>query len=223
MIFSWPKMFGEKPIINASYPYPSSPCVWNILPYSNARQSFIRLWLTEGVPQLFSQSPELYDGLRVWLGKKIGVYPRDIIVVGSAKLGYSINLRKCFGTPFNCESDLDINVVSSCLFEMSRIDFFAFKEDYENNKIIPKGPKQRKNWKDNSKRGIKNLNCGFLDVTLIIPLRKDSYPTVYKISNAQLLLNRVFFGYNEKNKIHIRVHRDWESLIKQTGLNLTSK
>lgn len=222
MIFSWPKMFGEKPIINASYPYPSSPCVWNILLYPTARQSFIRLWLTEGVPQLFSQSPELYDGLRVWLGKKIGVYPRDIIVVGSAKLGYS--LRGCFGKPFNEKSDLDINVVSSCLFEMSRIDFFAFKEDYENNKIIPKGPKQRKNWKDNSKRGIKNLNCGFLDVALLIPSMAESYPTAYKIANAQSCLSIIFFGNKFRNsKVHIRVYRDWESLIKQTEFNLTSK
>lgn len=56
-----------------------------------------------------------------------GVHPnRDVYLVGSAKLGFSINPKKRW-LPFRNESDIDIAVVSERLFEIrwNEIDVYA--------------------------------------------------------------------------------------------------
>ena len=56
-----------------------------------------------------------YDEFKKYISKKLGVHYHDIGIAGSGKLGFSLNPSKKFKS-FDDESDIDIIVVSSKLF-----------------------------------------------------------------------------------------------------------
>lgn len=57
-----------------------------------------------------------YYQLREKVGLKFNVHPNEVIVVGSAKLGFSIAPHKRY-LPFGDKSDIDVAIVSSILFD----------------------------------------------------------------------------------------------------------
>jgi hypothetical protein len=59
---------------------------------------------------------ETYHSLRVEVAKHFGVHSNEVLVVGSAKLGFSIAPSKMY-KPFNDSSDIDVVIVSSVLFD----------------------------------------------------------------------------------------------------------
>ena len=61
-------------------------------------------------------SSDKYFELRKTISDKYNVHPNEVIVVGSAKLGFSIAPEKRY-QPFGDASDLDIAIVSPTLFE----------------------------------------------------------------------------------------------------------
>lgn len=58
---------------------------------------------------------EQYFSLRLLLSKQFKVHPNEVLVVGSAKLGFSIAPQKKF-RPFGDKSDIDVVIVSDSLF-----------------------------------------------------------------------------------------------------------
>jgi len=60
-------------------------------------------------------SDDAYFALRSTIARKYDVHPNDVLVVGSAKLGFSIAPRKQY-RPFCDESDVDVVIVSEGLF-----------------------------------------------------------------------------------------------------------
>ncbi len=69
---------------------------------------------------IFGSCRELGDDahaeLREVVAEHFDIHPNHVIVVGSAKLGYSISPEKKF-KPFDGESDLDLAVVDGALFD----------------------------------------------------------------------------------------------------------
>lgn len=69
---------------------------------------------------IFGACRELEDtvhgDLREAVAQNFGIHPNHVIVVGSAKLGYSISPTKAL-KPFDSESDLDLAVVDGLLFD----------------------------------------------------------------------------------------------------------
>ncbi len=57
-----------------------------------------------------------YHQLRAKVGAKFNVHPNEVIVVGSAKLGFSIAPQKRY-QHFGDKSDIDVAIVSSALFD----------------------------------------------------------------------------------------------------------
>lgn len=70
-----------------------------------------------------------YFDLRSIVAKKFGLHPNEVLVVGSAKLGFSIAPDKEYHL-FSEESDIDVALVSSSLFDKFWIQLFNYKEDF---------------------------------------------------------------------------------------------
>lgn len=72
-------------------------------------------------------SQQDYFDLRSEVAAHFGLHPNEVLVVGSAKLGFSIVPDKEY-TPFSDESDIDVALVSSTLFDEYWNQIFSYKE-----------------------------------------------------------------------------------------------
>ena len=80
--------------------------------------------LFAGVPYSFSGNPDIYDRMLQELSYGLKVGKQDICIVGSARIGFSLSPAK-FGVPFGQFSDVDVVVVSPCLFDPSWINILS--------------------------------------------------------------------------------------------------
>ena len=80
--------------------------------------------LFRGLPFYFRNQPEIYSKMLRTLSRGLRVSSKDICVVGSAHVGFSLSPHN-YGEPFNQRSDIDIVVVSPNLFDPSWIDMLT--------------------------------------------------------------------------------------------------
>lgn len=71
---------------------------------------------------------ERYFDLRLRIARQFKVHPNEVLVVGSAKLGFSIAPKKAF-RPFGEKSDIDIVIVSGVLFSQVWSAVYSFWTD----------------------------------------------------------------------------------------------
>ena len=69
--------------------------------------------------------PEYFD-LRSEVADHFGLHPNEVLVVGSAKLGFSVVPDKLY-RPFCDESDIDVVLVSSTLFDEIWENVFSYR------------------------------------------------------------------------------------------------
>ena len=120
----------------------------------------MRLWLTEGIPFAFGNYPVAYEEMRGWLGARLTVCPKQITLLGSGRIGFSLT-RARFGRPFGHDSDLDLSIVSDTLFHRFAEAFGRWKQDYSEGAIRPRNDTERTYWNQNLQFGEKNLPLGF--------------------------------------------------------------
>ena len=179
-----------------------------------------RLWLSEGIPFAFRASPALYEEIRTWLASRLGVDPKEITIVGSARLGQSLDPRT-LGAPFSAASDLDLTTVSQSLFDRLVADFNAWAADYETGVVHPGNSRERRFWDDNLKRGQDLIGRGFMDSKLV-PLR-ERYGCARLIGQTMyLLLGKLHAtsGAPPVSKADIRAYRDWGAYARQMAVSL---
>ena len=71
----------------------------------------------DGIPYVFQNQPRAFDTLRQHLTDTLKLNsPKDITVVGSAKIGFSLSPHN-FPRHFSDESDIDVVVVDEALFD----------------------------------------------------------------------------------------------------------
>ena len=99
----------------------------NVMPYPTIDQfkellatkpleDIVTEYVFSGVPFVFRNQPDGVDALRQHLSKALGLIPENILVVGSAKIGFSLNPDR-FPRQFSSFSDIDVLVVDSGLFD----------------------------------------------------------------------------------------------------------
>ena len=125
--------------------------------------SFVRLWLSEGIPYAFQSCPILYQVSREWIANRVGVSPNEIGIVGSAKLGYSLRPTPDFRKLFHPKSDLDYVIVSGALFEKCAEISLRFVEDYESGAISPRTEGQKRCWSEDVEFIKRNIPNGFVN------------------------------------------------------------
>jgi len=186
-----------------------------------SREAFVRLWLTEGIPFAFRDCPAIYEDLRGWLAARIGVHPKEVTLLGSARLGYSLGGGSNLGQPFGPRSDFDFGIVSSRLFTRLCDLFEAWKHDYANGAVRPRHKRECHLWDANLHFGRQNLPQGFFDPNKIPTL--DRYPLAQELGQSMWVLLEKLKQTPDApipKRASIRVYDGWNSLVERVSFNL---
>jgi hypothetical protein len=181
----------------------------------------IRLYISEGVPCAFRNAPLLYEEVRDFLAGRLGVHPKAITVVGSARMGYSLAPPPRYGNAFNQNSDLDLALVSESVFARLVKAFDDWKEDVSAGREKVRGLREERFWQANLVEVPRNIKRGFVD-HYKIPNRA-AYEWPRRISQSLWLTNRRLAltpSAPHVRETSLRVYRDWGAFVSQQLLNL---
>lgn len=184
-------------------------------------RAIICQWLSEGVPYVFGAQPVLYEAARSYLADYLGLHPKEITLVGSARIGYSLAPLPSYGRAFSRDSDLDLAAISRTLFESCGGAFDRWLEDYTAGRVSPRNPSEGGHWRDNSLRVPRNLQRGFIDHWKI-PFW-DRYPEAQAIQEGVQRLGRKLRMSKDAplfTRASLRIYRDWRAFENQMRLNL---
>jgi hypothetical protein len=107
---------------------------------------FARIILTEGVPHACSQFPMAFEFARGRAAEILGLHPKQLSLVGSARIGYSLAPKK-FGQLFDLQkSDIDLFAVSNELLELIVEEHREFMKAWISGTIKPRHELERKFW-----------------------------------------------------------------------------
>ncbi len=204
------------------YPYPTSEALRMVLSNGSRqdREAIVRLWLSEGLPFAFRNHPAIFERIRAWLGERIDVDPKEITIIGSARIGYSLAIKQ-FGRLFQDGSDMDFAIISATLLDKVSGDFLCFKKNYFSSKIKPKNKTEERHWRENVSVCEKNLKRGFLDAWKIPNYPR--YPTAQNVNDSMSRLTREINHLKELPKIRkssARIYKNWDKFVDQCTLNL---
>lgn len=83
---------------------------------SRPLSTIVQRYIFEGIPYVFRSQPSAFEILRNHLSRSLSLRKEDIIIVGSAKTGFSLNPHTVF-RQFSDYSDIDVAVVSKRTFD----------------------------------------------------------------------------------------------------------
>jgi hypothetical protein len=81
-------------------------------------RDFVSHYLFEPVPFAFAGNLELWIEWKTVLARGLSIDPYDIVMTGSAAVGFSLNPKKGY-KPFDAASDIDCGVISQYHFEVA--------------------------------------------------------------------------------------------------------
>ena len=185
-----------------------------------ARVTLAQLWMTEGIPFVFSECPAVYESIRIWLGRELRIHAKQIGLTGSGRYGEALKPQR-FGQPFDKKSDLDFFIVSDELFSAYRREFLAWREDYASGKVMPGNDREGGFWNDNKHRVPKNIERGFIDVNRI-PSRAH-YGTAQSTLKLMYRLTKKLSDTPcspSPRHASVRCYENWAKLIDQVSISL---
>lgn len=207
--------------INGHYPSKidliSALCSMPFGEYSN----FIRMWMLEGIPHAFSRSPIFFDVIRNWFSERTGIPIRDITLIGSSRIGYSLAPGK-YGKEFAGNSDIDLCAVSEGTFSTIVNYYKDWETSYEKSDKSKLHPRLKELWDENVRVCRANIDRGFIDLNKIRPVSK--YEKLVQINDALFLLHekaKVTPEIPQFKSVTLRLYKNWESLVRQNRLNLS--
>jgi hypothetical protein len=203
----------------ARYPYASEVAYAYKALAKDGREGILRSLLTEGIPYAFQNLPVLYEIVRDFISKRLGVEPRQVTLIGSARVGYSLAPPPEYGRPFGDESDLDLTIFSETLFTGLVFDFTSWQQDLESGRVTRTGLPFEKYWDENLRVVPLNIRRGFVDPHKV-PL---DYFWSGKVSETMWRLHkklRTTPGPPTLRHVGVRVYTDWQAFVKQQSLNL---
>jgi len=187
----------------------------------DVRYALSRLWLSEGIPFAFKTKPGIYEALRIWLARHLNVQAKQITVVGSGRLGYSLSPDQNAGRPFGPHSDLDMTIISSSLFQRLREAFCRWEQDYTHGVVHPRREHEKALWDDNRRYCRRGLEHGFIDPHKIPTWSR--YPEAQAVIDAPWRVSKklkVTSDAPSVRKVSMRVYRDWDAFVRQMAINL---
>lgn len=191
--------------------------------FSNAseaeRYGIIRLWITEGIPYAFKDEPLIYEEIREFISKGVNVHSKEVTIVGSGRIGYSLK-KKVWGKTFTNSSDLDFTIISNELYSKLVFDFKKWVGDIESKKLKPKTENELKGWLGSIEVVDRNIPQGFIYTKNLLPY--SDYYTVRKCFGTMNKLQERLSQTKNAPKISdasIRVYSDWKSCIRQLQIN----
>ena len=187
----------------------------------DARYAISRLWLSEGIPFAFKARPAVYEALRIWLARYLDIQAKEITIIGSGRQGFSLSPDQNVGRPFGPQSDLDMTVISSSLFQRLRAAFGRWEQDYTHGIVHPRNEREKALWGENQRNNPLALERGFIDPQKI--------PTWPRYPEAEMVMDALWRVHEklkvtphapDVRKVSLRVYRDWDSFVRQMAINL---
>ncbi|MBR5651141.1 MAG: hypothetical protein IKW93_02845 [Bacteroidales bacterium] len=93
-----------------------------------------RKHVIHGTPFVFKDNDEEYYEFRDSIAKHFKIGFHEVLILGSAKLGYSYHKD----SEFSSESDIDVALVNEELFESYYINICNYQYDLESGKVTPR-------------------------------------------------------------------------------------
>jgi hypothetical protein len=201
--------------------YPNAEDIKNVFTKSNEseRHGIIRLWITEGIPFAFKDNPLLYEEMRAFIARGVNVNPKEITLVGSARIGYSLK-KKVWGKDFTNKSDLDFTIISNDLFKNLISDFQKWAGDITSRKILPKTKEQNQNWLNSIVTINENIPKGYINTKNLFS--HPNYPTVKNCYRTMTKLKERLEVTENSPSISdasIRVYSNWKTCTRQLEIN----
>lgn len=206
--------------------YPDLESIIGLLKCKNQNEvnGFCRQWISEGVPYLFADNPMLYEIIRGWVAQRIGIHAKEVTLIGSARMGYSLAPGNKLGREFSHRSDLDFAAISEDFYIRSFEEVNRFTKDLKKGSIKPNTVKLEKLWPeiaaDLNRTG---TTRGFVDIWKLPNF--DRYPLAKSTANTFWLLREKLKITDKKyatSKASIRVYRDFPSFAKQINININA-
>jgi len=111
--------------------YPTSAEFRELLRTTDDIEEVLYKHILEGLPYAFHDSESDYTKLRRHVSTVLEVPMRDLTIVGSGRIGFSLDPNQ-FGRPFSDTSDLDMVVVSAPVFDSAWMELLRPKyHDYD--------------------------------------------------------------------------------------------
>lgn len=129
---------------------------------------FCRKYVLHGTPHIFLNREDEYYEFRKRIADKLTVDFHKVFIMGSAKLGFSPYKRK----QFDYDSDIDVAVVSSCLYERILESIRHYQMELRKARISV------------TTREI-DLYHSFLEYVAIGWIRSDKLPISFKIKDLK--------------------------------------
>lgn len=156
--------------------------------------------LLDGSSHFFNNNPNVDEFLfKKDLANSLNVHLREVVIVGSGKLGFSIKPDKDEPSFYqfnefdnNKKSDLDIAIISSTLFDQQLINIYEYTSSYINRAI----------WNKDTDRN------SFAKYILKGWLKPEYTPNLYKIS-SELQEIQSKYKMNFGRDINIGIYKSW--------------
>lgn len=173
---------------------------------SSTTSIFITKWILEHTPYVFEDYETEYISWRHEIAEKLRIDARDIIITGSASLGFSLNPNKNFKS-FDKKSDIDINIISHHYFDVAWHDLIH---------LSPAGisPKMKTALEDHRKRLI---YWGTVATDKILPLLSFGGEWDRIIKTCQLPEPLV------DHEINFRIYKDALSIRNYIALSVNER
>ena len=94
----------------------------------------VRKHIIHGIPFIFQNREEDYYEFRDAIAKYFNVGFHEVLILGSAKLGYSYHKE----SSFSADSDIDVALVNENLFESYYINICNYQYDLDNGEVSPR-------------------------------------------------------------------------------------
>lgn len=88
----------------------------------------VQKYITDGLPYIFNGDTNIYFKLKQKISEHFGLNPHNVIMIGSAKLGFSLSPNQLW-KPFDDESDIDMLIISDVVFDKYWYDLYDFNID----------------------------------------------------------------------------------------------
>lgn len=95
--------------------YPTSNEFAELL-LSQPLSQLVQDYVFQGIPFVFRQTPDTFDILKRHFASELGLDESNVLVVGSARIGFSLNPNN-FPRKFSESSDLDIIIIDDVMFD----------------------------------------------------------------------------------------------------------
>lgn len=164
---------------------------------------YVRAYVQERTPAAFALEPMLWESVREWFAKRLGVHAREIGLSGSAQTGFSLKDGKR-GAPFSrTSSDLDFFVVS---------EGYLAKLEAELRLFIVRNSRDGASFADQAATIENQLRMGYVDLNQI-PANHDLYPIASGARNdVSIIVDRLALHGFRLKPSHLRAYRSWTSL-----------